>query len=80
MSYPLTSQMAKAYQDLLAEEVERDRRIEALDAAGAHLQEWILMGAGDFLISVGQRLLARYEPALSSGPKAGTATARRASA
>jgi hypothetical protein len=80
MSYPLTTQIAKAYQDLLVEETGCDYRIEASQDAGAQLQERILVGTGDFLISVGQRFQARYEPALSSGAKTGTAAARKASA
>jgi hypothetical protein len=60
--------MAKAYQDILVQEAQGNRRSGTLKAARPRLRDRLLVGAGDWLIATGQSLRERARPAVPALP------------
>ena len=59
----MTRMKVSAHQNHVRREARRGRMPERSGHARARLQERLFVRAGDILISAGQRLQARYQPA-----------------
>jgi len=68
MSYPLTTQMARAYQEALLEDARQDRWTRVAKARRPWIWERWALRLGDRLIYAGLRLRERYTPAMCSAP------------
>ena len=80
MYTPISSLMARAYQDALLEDADQVHEVQAVKATKPRLQHRILARTGEFLISIGLRLYRRYKPMLYPGPETYPSSAGKASA
>jgi len=69
MYTPLSSLMARAYQDALLEDARQVQVLRGARVATPRLQHRVLARTGQLLISIGLWLRQRYEPLLYPGPE-----------
>lgn len=70
MSYPLTTQMARAYQEALLEDARQERWTRVAKVRRSRIWERWALRLGDRLIYAGLRLRERYAPTIGPAPEA----------
>jgi hypothetical protein len=70
MFYPVTISVAVAYDEARRQQLERDPVPQVAATLRPRLLKRMCVGAGDALISAGEWLQSRYEPAMIASPTA----------